>query len=118
MGTFFSPFTIEECILGLTNSLKHHPFHPQRFFVDELHFPPNTSIEIYGRKQLNFMQIDDSLNVSLFIITESSICEAFYDFASSLETSEYILSEEISSQIIKQHLTDLKIATSQSENLL
>lgn len=63
---------------------------------DSFSIPLNLNIEVCERERINFIYFgeDESLNISFFSIDESSICNAFYDFVTSLKSSESILTKE------------------------
>lgn len=73
------------------------------FLLDEsFRVPLNLNIEICGRERINFICFNqkEPLNISFFSIDESSICNAFYDFVTSLKNSENTLSKEQTKNII------------------
>ena len=74
---------------------------------DDIVLPSHMNFEIYESKQINMIKIDDDLNISFFIITESSICDAFWEFASSFFGSDEILSEEKTNHYIKKKLEQI-----------
>lgn len=93
LGAFFSPFTTEECIAELSSLLDSDKNYTYLMLDDTFELPSYINLEIYENKAMNIIRIDENLNVCIITITESSICEAFLDFVSSLKESEHICSE-------------------------
>lgn len=108
LGSFLSPFTVTERISALSNFLDRDKLHYHHMVSDAIQLPSHICFEIYGTKSIHIIKIDDNLKISLFVINESSICEAFLDFASSLKNSEYTLSEEKSDQVLQSTINKLK----------
>lgn len=108
IGAFLSPFPKEMRIKALTNLLNRSENHHCNLVSDKIQFPATISFEIYQNKEIHIFQFTPDLKMSLLIINESSICEAFYEFLSSLEKMKLLLSEEESDIIFKNCLNKLK----------
>lgn len=104
VGAAFSPFSKKQQLTLLRNFLDRNPRHHRRMLKNSISFPKNIYFEIFKDKQMHIIQIDDQLNVSLFLIRESSICDSFYDFITSLEDAEFSLSETESDDHLKSLL--------------
>lgn len=104
VGAAFSPFSKKQRLTLLRNFLDRNPRHHRHMLKNSISFPKNIYFEIFKDKQMHIIQIDDQLNVSLFLIRESSICDSFYDFITSLEDAEFSLSETESDDHLKSLL--------------
>lgn len=95
IGAFLSPLSQNQRILCLENFRNRIPRHKRNMVITKLRIPRNLNFEIYDHNRLHIIQIDQNLNISLLVITESSICEAFYDFVIALsDPEEEIVSTE------------------------
>lgn len=107
IGAFLPPFSPAQRRHLLQNLLDRPALHHRYMLPDDIILPAHMNFEIYKGKQINMIKIDDCLNVSFFIIRESSICDAFWEFASSFLESDQILSEEETNQYIKTKLEQI-----------
>lgn len=110
VGAFFSPLSPDECLSGLKNFVARDKMHHRHMLSDKISLPADINFEIYANKSLHLVKIDKNLNGSLFVITESSICDAFLDFAQSLADPEFTLSEEESDLLIRNKINELERA--------
>lgn len=110
VATLLPPLTLNQRIEALERFLQRDSIH--RYYCissEKLPLPLNLNFEIYGNKQFQLIQVEPSLKVSLFTITESSICEAFYDFAGSLRESGLVLGEEETNELVRAKVEGMKL---------
>lgn len=107
IGAFLPPFLSAQRRQLLQNLLDRPALHHRYMLSDDIVLPAHMNFEIYESKQINMIKIDDNLNISFFVITESSICDAFWEFASSFFGSDEMLSEENTNQYIKKKLEQI-----------
>lgn len=105
IGIFFPPVPLEERIRYLNQYLDHET--NSYLLKDELAIPATINIEISSGKQISFI-IMTLERIRFFSIDESSICDAFYDFAKSLHESELAENKEATKKFIREQMEKLK----------
>lgn len=103
MGAIFSPIPshLREHLMDnlLKNSYSHH-----RIARESVVLPQNISLELLENHFLLITQFQNPNDITLFFITESSICESFHDYILSLSDLENTLSEQESNTYIREKL--------------
>lgn len=89
--------------------MHHNPLHHYYLFTPDIQIPYYLNFEIYEDRQFQLIQITEELKVSIFTITESSICDAFWDYTSSLPESEYVRTEKKTEKIVLEKLRRLEL---------
>lgn len=107
IGAFLPPFQPVHRQKLLQNMLDRPSDHHRYMLSEDITLPAHMNFEIYGNSQINMIRIDEDLHISFFIINESSICDAFLDFASALFESDLVLSEAETDQYIRKKLKEL-----------
>ena len=108
IGALLPPLSVEERIAALERFLHHNPLHHYYLFTSDIQIPFYLNFEMYEDKQFQLIQITDELEVSIFTVTESSICDAFWDYTSSLPESEYVRTEEETEKVVRNKLESMK----------
>lgn len=109
IGALLPELSIEERIVALESFLHHNPLHHYYLFTPDIQIPYYLNFEIYEDRQFQLIQITEELKVSIFTITESSICDAFWDYTSSLPESEYVRTEKKTEKIVLEKLRRLEL---------
>ena len=65
-------------------------------------------MELYDNCLLHIIHINEKQDISFIAIQESSICEAFYSFFRSLNTTEYSIAKEDQKVIISKEIRKLE----------
>ncbi|MDD2957956.1 MAG: hypothetical protein PHR92_05440 [Lachnospiraceae bacterium] len=115
IGAFLPPASVPQRIEYLKNILSFQVDddidrnHGMAMIAPEIfHIPSNLCIEMMERTCLNFLKIEKDFHFVFVFITESSICDAFYEFMSARENADYILSPEESKETICELLNKLE----------
>lgn len=77
---------------------------------NRIRFPLHINFEINGNHHLNIIQITPDGQFNMLTICESSVCEAFRDFALSLQEDEDVCSVAETRQFIQEKIDMLKKA--------
>ena len=77
---------------------------------NRIRFPLHINFEINGNHHLNIIQITPEGQFNMLTICESSVCEAFRDFALSLQEDEDVCSVAETRQFIQEKIDMLKKA--------
>lgn len=75
---------------------------------NRIRFPLHINFEINGNHHLNIIQITPDGQFNMLTICESSVCEAFRDFALSLQEDEDVCSVAETRQFIQEKIDMLK----------
>lgn len=109
VAALLPPLNVEQRIQALEQFLNRSDVHRYRCIVSpRLPLPLYLNFEIYGNQQFQLIKIENSLKVTLFTITESSICEAFADFAGALAESDIVLGEKETDGLVRKKLERLR----------
>ena len=126
MSILFPPFDVPLRIKGLKNFRQILEVSDITLLSENLTFPDSIVMELYDNCLLHIIHINENQEISFIAIQESSICEAFYTFFRSLNTTEYSLSQDEQRIIISREIRKLEGSVSQnrftpprpSENLI
>lgn len=108
IGAVLPALSRKERTDALEKFLHHNPLHHYYLLSSKISIPLHLNFEVYENKQFQMIQITDELKVSIFTVTESSICDAFWDYTESLKDMENLLSEEETEQVVRGKLMRLK----------
>lgn len=92
-ASYLLPLPPNERIRALERFLKEEKNKRGYLLKENLRLPDNVTLELHGRKSVLFIKTDDE-RFSYLVIEESSICEAFEDFAVSLAETEEVCTPE------------------------
>lgn len=109
IGTFFPPLTVEERIKALKYFQSAPTFHNNRMIKEScsISFPKHLYFELLGTTSLQIIRIENLEIMDFITIEESSICEAFYHFFQTLQSSKYVYSAEETYSFISQCIDKL-----------
>lgn len=93
-ASYLLPLSHNERIQALERLLKREENQRGYLLKETLRLPDNVTLELHGRKNVLFIKTEDEERFSFLHIEESSICEAFEDFAVSLAETEEVCTQE------------------------
>lgn len=108
IGAILPALSLQERVEALERFLNRNPLHHYYLLSSKISIPLYLNFEVYENKQFQLIQITDDLEVSIFTVTESSICDAFWDYTGAMKDMEDVLGEEETEQVVKEKLMKLK----------
>lgn len=103
------PLSQKERIWALERFLKEEKNQRNYLLKENLRLPANVTLELHGRKRVLFVKTDDEERFSFLVIEESSICEAFEDFAVSLAETEEVCTLEEQREFVEALLRQYQV---------
>ena len=116
LSILFPPFDIPLRLKGLKNFRQFLDIADITLLSENLTFPDSIVLELYDNCLLHIIHINEKQEISFIAIQESSICEAFYSFFRSLNTTEYSLANEEQRLIISNEIRKLETAVSKNHS--